>query len=268
MPAVAIIADVIISDVVGTGIIDAVASVTGSMLIGDIASGAVIGAVGGGLSAAVQGGNIWQGIEMGALGGGVSAGITGALQGQGFGDVQGAVDSSGNPVLDQFGNQVQIQGAGGVTLPESLQPGTSNFGKALTGALSSAGGALATGKGLKTALETGAITGVADFLLPGSPNASGTDKALTGIERGFLSTGLSEALLSPSSTPVSESSRSPTVMGRALGGVGVGSQALSQALNVGDGGGPIFGSGEGGKKKNVWNVGSLRYMGSPESENG
>lgn len=45
MPAIAIVADVIISDIIGASVVDAVATVTGSMLLGDIASGAVIGAM-------------------------------------------------------------------------------------------------------------------------------------------------------------------------------------------------------------------------------
>ena len=51
------------------------------------------------------------------------------------------------------------------------------------------------------------------------------------------------------------------------GGQAPGSQALGQALRIGDAGGTIFGSSdkEGGGKKSGWNVESLRYMGNSEA---
>jgi len=45
----------------------------------------------------------------------------------------------------------------------------------------------------------------------------------------------------------------------------VGSQALSQALRIGDAGAPIFGGDKEGGKKAGWNVESLRYMGNSEA---
>jgi len=44
-----------------------------------------------------------------------------------------------------------------------------------------------------------------------------------------------------------------------------GSQALAQALRVGDAGAPIFGGDKEGGKKSGWNVESLRYMGNSEA---
>ena len=44
-----------------------------------------------------------------------------------------------------------------------------------------------------------------------------------------------------------------------------GSQALAQALRIGDVGAPIFGGDKEGGKKSGWNVESLRYMGNPEA---
>lgn len=46
---------------------------------------------------------------------------------------------------------------------------------------------------------------------------------------------------------------------------GPGSQALAQALRVGDVGAPIFGGDKEGGKKSGWNVESLRYMGNSEA---
>jgi hypothetical protein len=246
MPAVAIVADAVISDIVGTGIVDAVASVTGSMLLGEVASGAVIGAVGGGLSAAVQGGDIWKGVEMGALSGGVSAGITGALEG-----TQYAYDAQGNPVLDSSGNQVVKMG-GGVL-------GGSDLSKAVASGLGSAGGSLATGQSLGTALESGALSGLIGYAIPGS-NLTST------IERGLTSSGLRTALGIGAPETIKKTG-GPTITGTASQRAGStpGSAALGQALNIGDAGSPIFGSkGDEKGKKKVWNVESLRYMGQPE----
>ena len=44
-----------------------------------------------------------------------------------------------------------------------------------------------------------------------------------------------------------------------------GTQALAQALRVGDAGAPIFGGDKEGGKKAGWNVESLRYMGNSEA---
>ena len=44
-----------------------------------------------------------------------------------------------------------------------------------------------------------------------------------------------------------------------------GTQALAQALRVGDAGAPIFGGDKEGGKKSGWNVESLRYMGNSEA---
>ena len=46
---------------------------------------------------------------------------------------------------------------------------------------------------------------------------------------------------------------------------GPGTQALAQALRVGDAGAPIFGGDKEGGKKAGWNVESLRYMGNSEA---
>jgi len=46
---------------------------------------------------------------------------------------------------------------------------------------------------------------------------------------------------------------------------GPGTQALAQALRIGDAGAPIFGGDKEGGKKSGWNVESLRYMGNSEA---
>ena len=46
---------------------------------------------------------------------------------------------------------------------------------------------------------------------------------------------------------------------------GPGTQALAQALRIGDAGAPVFGGDKEGGKKSGWNVESLRYMGNSEA---
>ena len=263
MPAIAIVADVIISDIIGASVVDAVATVTGSMLLGDIASGAVIGAIGGAASAAIQSGDIWKGVEMGALSGGVAGGVTGALEGAGLsGAVNAPPGADGVVPTDSFGNALKVQGAGGSLLPESLTA-TSKLGTAVASGLGTAAGGLATGQSLKTALEGGAIGGLVGYAAPGGGVTGG-------VERGLLSTGLRSALgVGDKQLPTSGSS--PLITGSASRQAGStpGSAALGQALNIGDASSPIFGgSGDEKNKKNVWNVQSLRYMGQPEESSG
>jgi len=238
MPAVAIVVDAVISDVVGASIATAVADVTGSMIIGDIVSGAVIGAVGGAASAAVQGGNVWKGAEQGALSGGVSGGVSGALQGA---ELTGKSSSGGALDLKQI-------------------PGVSaDAAKALASGIGQTAGAAATGTPFKTALEEGAIGGLVNYAIPGGGS-------LGSAERGLATLGLEKAL-NIGATQNLRGGGSPFITGSASKQAGStpGSAALGQALNVGDAGSPIFGSkGDEKSKKNVWNVQSLRYMGQPE----
>ena len=86
------------------------------------------------------------------------------------------------------------------------------------------------------------------------------------MERSLTSSGLQSALGIGAPATIKQFG-SPTITGAASQRAGStpGSAALGQALNVGDVGGPIFGSkGDEKGKKPVWNVQSLRYMGQPE----
>jgi hypothetical protein len=67
-------------------------------------------------------------------------------------------------------------------------------------------------------------------------------------------------LSAPTPTPTGTGTSSPTQTAST-----VGSQALGQALRVGDAGSPIFGGDKEEGKKSGWNVGSLRYMGDSEA---
>jgi hypothetical protein len=240
MPAVAIVADVLIANTVGATLATAVGEVVGSALIGDIVSGAVIGAIGGGLGAAVQGGDVWKGAEQGAISGGVSGGVSGALQGA---ELTGTSQSGGSLDLTKAGL-------------------SSNAAKALASGLGRTAGAVATGTPFTTALEEGAITGVVDYAIP----SKGKGDYTSALERSLVGSGL-QAVLGVGAPRNVRGGGSPFITGSASKQAGStpGSAALGQALNVGDAGSPIFGSkGDEKSKKNVWNVQSLRYMGQPE----
>lgn len=246
MPAVAIVVDVIASDVIGATIATAVTDVVGSAIVGDIVSGAVIGAIGGATSAAVQGGNIWKGAEKGAESGAVSGGVQGALQGA---ELTGKGTSGGALDLTKTGLSSQAASA-------------------LAKGLGTAAGAAATGTPLKSSLESGAISGGLDYLFAPAPGTtqSESQKILSGIEKGFASTALSQLLggSSPKSQP--KLGGAPVTGQASLTSASPGSQALGQALNIGDAGSPVLGGGDTSGRKNVWNVESLRYMGNPPSE--
>jgi len=242
MPAVAVVADVIISDVIGSSIVDAVAAVTASTIAGDIVSGAVIGALGGGASAAIQGGNIWKGVEQGAIGGGVGAGVSDVLLGS---DV----------ITQGEGPNAQIVSQGS----EGLLPNAGTGLTALSKGLSTGLGQYAATGNAKSALESGAITGVVDYAIP-SQASSDAGKALESTERGLLSTGL-RSLLSPSDKSAAQFAGGVLTGSAPSSQPSPGSAALGQVLNSGA---PVIGSatGEEKNKPGGWNVESLRYMGS------
>ena len=150
MPAVAVIVDVIATDVIGSSIATAVADVVGSTIIGNVVSGAVIGALGGASQAAVEGQNIWQGAVRGAEAGGISAGIAPEI-------TKGA---------EALGASKDVASAVGKGL------GTTAADVAL-------------GVPFKTALEMGGISGLASYAIPGKDIASGLERGAvtTGLDK-------------------------------------------------------------------------------------
>jgi hypothetical protein len=250
MPAVAIVVDVIVSDIAGAAIVDAVGEAVGSMLIGDIVSGAVIGAVGGAAQAAVTGGNIWKGVEYGAIGGAVSGGVTGELAG---------TASYTDPVTGVVteGSKGLITGTNG--LVSAAQGGSAGL-NALSQGLGSAAGTYAVTGDPRLALESGGITGLVNYAIP-TTGLSGGDRALAQSEQAAISMGLRSLL-----TPSQKSNREYAggIMSRVSPGQGSpSSSALGQVLNSGS---PIIGSGSDQEKKKpgAWNTESLKYMGSEE----
>ena len=145
-------------------------------------------------------------------------------------------------------------------------------GKAVATGLGQTSGSLATGSNLETALKQGVIAGTVQGAF-GSPTSESTalDRALNVGEKYTTSKALSNALFQPSPVRSAQTVGSGTTLDTSATTTGAGqspgSQALGQALRIGDAGGTIFGSSdkEGGGKKSGWNVESLRYMGNSEA---
>jgi hypothetical protein len=235
MPAIPFIISFAVEEAIGAAVAEAVgAEIAGSTLLADAASGAIKGAVSGGISAAAQGGDVEKGIEGGAVGGAVTGGVTGQA---------GQTD----PTID-----APLREASGVSAiaPREVARGAG-----------SAAGTLARGGSAKQAVVGGLVTGGLDYAYgdtKGDPLAS-AEKAVIGKT---LTDYFSPA---PTRSAQTEGVATPSTLGVTTTGAGQapGSQALSQALRIGDPGAPILGSSdkEGGAKESGWNVSSLRYMG-------
>lgn len=213
------------------------AEILGSTLLADAATGAIAGAAAGAAGAAVSGGNIGKG----ALKGGEGGAVGGTLFGPG-GLVPGADTGS------------QAVNAG------------------ITGAERGATSALVAGKGVKGALQQGAVGGavgaIGNALSPQGGNRTTADDLVSGVGKGLASSELSSLFApqqssqtsSPTATPAPVDASAPTV----------GSSVLGQALGTQ---GPsltaLFGSSsDKANQRPVWNQESLRVKDSTGTENG
>lgn len=130
----------------------------------------------------------------------------------------------------------------------------------------------------RAALKGGSVEDViTGGIVGGASSAGGTaaSEAL-GFEPGSFESGLTQTIvgqsignyLSPTRSAQTEGGGAtppPTSVTTTGAGQSPGSQALAQALRVGDPGAPIFGGDKDeGSKKSGWNVESLRYMGQEE----
>jgi len=195
----------------------------GSELAGQVVAGALIG----GTTSAIQGGDFFKGALGGAVGAGVGYETGGFLKSQG------------------------------------LDPDLVNAGSRFAGTTASG---LARGQGLGSSAEAG-LAGAAggyaaDKIFPGTVNPEtgkvdySTGETLgRGLASSLVSTGVS-SLFSPSKSGVGATSYSPTARSSAPS---ASTAALSQALRTGDPGAPLFGTeGKEGQRKNVWNTASLK----------
>jgi hypothetical protein len=243
MPAVPFIISFIVEEAIGAAVLDAVGSA--------ILAKAITGSVSGAISAGVQGGDAEEGAKRGFVSGGVSAGV---------GEAVGGTPSEIDPVT---GVETPATGIRGTEYAEYARPISRGAG--------TAAGTLATGGTAKQAIVGGLVTGGLDV-------AYGDTKGdvLAGAEKAVIGRTLTD-YFAPAKTRSAQTvgggsggggggdtaAPEPTSVTTTGAGQAPGSQALSQALRIGDPGAPVLGSSdaEEGDKESGWNVSSLRYMG-------
>ena len=235
MPAVPFIISFAVEEAIGAAVLEEVGSA--------ILSKAITSSVSGAISSAVQGGDPVTGAEKGFVGGAVGGAVGEAV--------------SGAPAEIDPVTGVTEAPATGVRATDAAK-----YAQPIGRGAGSAAGTLATGGSPKQAVVGGLVTGGLDVAYgdtKGDPLAS-AEKAVIGktLTDYFSPTPTRSAQTEGGSTA---STAGVTTTGTA--GQAPGSQALSQALRIGDPGAPILGSSdkEAGDKQSGWNVSSLRYMG-------
>ena len=236
MPAVPFIISFVVDSAIGAAVAEAVgAEIMGSTLLADAASGAIKGAVSGTISSAAQGGDVQQGFERGLVGGAAGGAVAGQV-------------GQPDPTID-----APMREASGLSAVAPTQVAKGGGSAAST---------LATGGSPKQAVIGGLVTTGLDYAYgdtKGDPLAAG-EKAVIGKT---LTDYFSPAPTRSAQTEGGSTASTAGVTTTGTAGQAPGSQALSQALRIGDPGAPILGSSdkEAGDKQSGWNVSSLRYMG-------
>jgi len=263
---------------VGTAALS-VAGIEASTVVASTVGGALIGAGEGAINAAIQGGDIAKGALTGGVGGAVSTAV-----GQEVGQALGGGQPSPTASPDYPGTAV-----GAPTVP--TVGGMPELGSTAVGAASQGAGttaaALASGQPLSSALQAGLrgaelggigglVTGLAKYDFGVDPSTAGeigtVAKSLAGYALPPVSGDTSQPISSvpPSSSTGTQASGTgqtlaslPTLTGP--------SPTLAQSLSIAPTlgytpTGTVFGSSDTeSPKQNVWNVGSLRNIGSAES---
>ena len=235
MPAVPFIISFAVDEAIGAAIADQVGSA--------ILSKAITSSVSGAISSAVQGGDPVAGAEKGFVGGAVGGAVGEAVAG---------APAEIDPVTG-----VTEAPATGVRATDAAK-----YAQPIGRGAGSAAGTLATGGSPKQAVVGGLVTGGLDVAYgdtKGDPLAS-AEKAVIGKT---LTDYFSPAPTRSAQTEGGSTASTAGVTTTGTAGQAPGSQALSQALRIGDPGAPILGSSdkEAGDKQSGWNVSSLRYMG-------
>ena len=132
----------------------------------------------------------------------------------------------------------------------------------------------ATSGAARAALKGGSAEEIASGAIVGGASSYGGAAASEelGLKPGSVESGLTQTIVGQSIGNYLSPTRSAQTMGGGAApeptsvattgaGQAPGSQALSQALRIGDAGAPIFGGDKEEGKKSGWNVESLRYMG-------
>lgn len=248
MPAIPFVIGFGLSEAaVAMGVNAAITEVVGSTFVANAVTGSLVGAT----TAAITGGDVGKG----ALIGGIAGGIGGEFRNT---NVDKMAESSATQYPGQgpswsAGQQISraVQDAGGS--PELASATARGVG----GGLGQAAGALATGaspsqaarQGLIGAGSAGAVDYASQKLVPTMPESVGGRLALAGAET------VGRTAIESQFAPKSQS-YDVSVTGAPSSTTG--SQALSQALRIGDPGASLFGGDKEGQQRNVWNTASLK----------
>ena len=215
MPAVPFIISFAVDAAIGAEIAAVVGSeIAGSTLLADAATGAIKGAVSGAVSSAAQGGDPVAGAERGAVGGAVGGAVTGGAE-------------QSDPTVD-----APMREASGLSAVAPREVARGGGAAART---------LATGGTPKQALVGGLVTTGLDY-------AYGDTKGdpLAGVEKAVVGKTLTDYFAPPPtrSAQTAGGGAAPEATSVTTTGAGEapGSQALAQALRIGDAGAPIFGA--------------------------
>ena len=277
MPAAAIVlplAETVFGGAISTFVGSTLASagILASGTLGAIETGAIIGAGEGAVNAAVTGGDIAKGALTGGVSGGVAGGVSSEI-GKALGG--GAASPTASP--DYPGTAL---GAPTVPTVAGLPELGSSAVKAAGQGAGSFAGALAGGAPLNTALqqglrgaEIGGISGLVSGLAQYDMGVPKSDAATIGSAAGQLASYALPSVSGGSATPSYTTPVQPSLnlQGPQSATVAGPSATLGQSLSIAPTlgytpTGSVFGSSDTeGKKSNVWNVGSLRNIGSAEA---
>jgi len=237
MPAISFIISFVVEEAIGA----AIAEEVGSAILGKAITSSISGAI----SSEIQGGDAGKGAESGFVGGLVGGAVGEAV--------------TGTPETPAPSSPEDFTPATGIQATDAAQ-----YAKPIGRGAGSAAATLATGGTPKQALIGGLVTGGLDV-------AYGDTKGdpLASAEKAVIGRTLTD-YFAPAPTRSAQTvggggtaAPEPTSVTTTGAGQAPGSQALSQALRIGDPGAPILGSSdkEAGDKQSGWNVSSLRYMG-------
>jgi hypothetical protein len=236
MPAVPFIISFAVEEAIGAAIAEEVGSA--------ILSKAITSSISGAISSEVQGGDAGKGAERGFVGG---------LVGGAVGEATAGAPAEIDPVTG-----VTEAPATGIQATDASQ-----YAKPISRGAGSAASTLATGGTPKQALVGGLVTGGLDVAYgdtKGDPLAAGEKAVIGKTLTDYFAPAPTRSAQTVGGGTAAPEQTSVTTTGA---GQAPGSQALAQALRIGDPGAPILGSSdkEGGGKESGWNVSSLRYMG-------
>lgn len=220
----------------------------------------IVGGVEGGTTAALRGQDPLTGVATGAGGGFVGAEVASGIGGTVGGEQAGPfLDSGGNVIPGPATAPSGVAGATGSQYAGDIAGrGAGGFAKGFTQAELG-------GSNLNTALKRGEIQGVTgaitESLFPSSSGLNDAEKLAKATGGYYIGQDVSNLFSPQRSAGLTGTGDLPAYQGSTTttGQSGPGSQALGQALRVGDPGAPIQSPGGGeSSRQPVWNLASLR----------